>query len=136
MKKILSIFITITIIAILQSCNSKEVSLKLKNNSTYAVAFDSSLDTIPDSVSIDMDIFMRDQILPGKTVTMIKPGDSEGWLSLIQNSSNNKLNVFIMNIDTLKKYNDWTYIRKHKLYKRYEYPEEELNKKGWVIEYP
>lgn len=136
MRKILLLLFSISLVAIIYSCDKTEVSLKLKNNSKYAVSFDSALDTIPDSVSIDMQILIRDQILPGTTVTMIKPGDSEGWLSLIQNSTNNKLNVFIMNIDTLKRYESWKYIRKNKLYKHYEYTEEELNKKGWVIEYP
>ena len=136
MRKYQIFIVLILMVVTLMRCTDKDVSLKLKNNSNYAIAFDSSLDTVMDSVSIDIDILLRDMILPGKTVTMIKPGDSEGWFSLIKNSTNKKLNYFIMNIDTIQKYNDWNYIRKNKLYKRYEYTEEELNKKAWVIEYP
>ena len=136
MRKIYLYIIYIAAAALAVSCENNDVNLKLKNNSKYAVAFDSALDTIPDSVSIDMEIFLRGKIDPGKTVTMIKPGDSEGWLSLIQNSTNNKLNVFIMSADTLQKYNDWNLIRKNHLYKRYEYTEAELNKMNWVIEFP
>jgi hypothetical protein len=80
--------------------------------------------------------YIREKILPGETKSKSKPGSTQGWPFLIQRSNNKKLNVFIINIDTLLKYNDWEYIRNHRLYKRYSFTEEELKRINWIIEYP
>ena len=124
------------LILLLGACQKVDIKLKVKNNSKHAVAFDCSLDTVLDAESYDINIFIRDKINPGAISTQIKPGDTKGWQSLIESSKNKKLNAFIIEIDTLLKYNDWEYIRKNKLYNRYELTEEELNKKNWTIEYP
>lgn len=49
---------------------------------------------------------IRDKILPGAIVSKSKPGSIQGWTIVIQNSNNKNLNIFIINVDTLLKYND------------------------------
>ncbi len=136
MNKLQITLSTLILMLLLGACNKVDVKLKVKNNSKHAIAFDCSLDTVLDAESYDINIFIRDKIDPGVISTQIKPGDTKGWQSLIESSKNKKLNAFIIEIDTLLKYNDWEYIRKNKLYKRYELTEEELNKKNWIIDYP
>lgn len=53
----------------------------------------------------------------------------------IKNNSNYAI-AFDYSIDTLLKYDDWEYIRTHRLYQRYSFTEEELNRINWIIEYP
>lgn len=64
------------------------------------------------------------------------PGSINGWPFLIKRSINNKLNVFILEVDTILKYRDWQVILEKRLYHRYEYSEIDLNKSKWVIVYP
>ena len=91
------------------------------------------MDTILDDTENKIEFFIGDKIPPHVTARKFRPGS---WSQQIRNSRNTKLNLFIIQLDTLLKYRDWEYIRTNRVYKRYEYTEEELNKKGWVIEYP
>jgi hypothetical protein len=134
--KIHQYLILIICVSLIGACDYNDNRLKIKNNGNHAVAFEYSLDTILDKETNNISFYIRDKILPGAIVSKSKPGSTQGWTFVIQNSNNKKLNIFIINIDTLLKYNDWEYIRNHKLYKRYSLTEEELKKLDWIIEYP
>lgn len=125
----------ILLVSFAGTCDYSDSRLLIKNNSEYAIAFDYSLDTILEKRS-NIDFYIRDKIMPGETVAKTKPGSTNGWPFLIQKSHNKKLNLFIINVDTLIKYNNWDYIRNNRLYKRYELTEEELNRNDWIVEYP
>lgn len=129
--------ILISLVLFAGTCDYNDSKLKIKNNSNYAIAFDYSLDTIMEQrANNNIPFFIRDKIMPGETTSKSKPGSNQGWTFVIQHSNNKKLNVFIVNVDTLLKYNDWEYIRNHRLYKSYSFTEEELNRMNWIIEYP
>ncbi|HQI60477.1 MAG TPA: hypothetical protein PK352_12090 [Tenuifilaceae bacterium] len=129
--------ILIILVSIAGTCDYNDNRLNIKNNSNHAIAFDYSIDTTLEKRANDnIQFYIREKILPGETKSKSKPGSTQGWPFLIQRSNNKKLNVFIINIDTLLKYNDWEYIRNHRLYKRYSFTEEELKRINWIIEYP
>lgn len=129
--------IVILLIALAGTCDYSDNRLVIKNNSEVAITFDYSIDTVMEERSNgNIAFFIRDKILPGETSIKTKPGSTNGWSFLIQKSVNNRLNVFIIEVDTLLKYNDWGYIKKNDLFRRYQFSEDELNRKNWVIEYP
>ncbi|KAF5031656.1 hypothetical protein DSECCO2_625520 [anaerobic digester metagenome] len=131
------LLISVSLVTIAGTCDYTDSRLKIKNNSKNAIAFDYSIDTVLEERSNEnIAFFLRDKILPGETSLKTKPGSTNGWPFLIQKSLNKKLNIFIIEVDTLVKYNDWGYIRKNRLYRRYELTEDELNKKNWIVEYP
>lgn len=135
--KIKLIVVLILFITLAGTCDYNDNRLMIRNNSDHAIAFDYSLDTILEKRNNEnIAFYIRDKILPGETVAKNKPGSTNSWSFLIQKSNNKKLNLFIISIDTLTKYNNWEYIRNNRLYKRYELTEEELNKKNWIVEYP
>lgn len=124
-------------IALAGTCDYSDSRLVIKNNSKHSITFDYSIDTVLEERSNgNIAFFIRDKILPGETSIKTKPGSTKGWPFLIQKSVNKRLNIFIIDVDTLLKYNDWAYIKKNGLYKRYQFSEGELNRKKWVIEYP
>lgn len=126
----------ISLVMLAGTCDYTDNRLKIRNNSNHAIAFDYSIDTVLEQESKKIESIISDKIMPGETVSQTMPGSANGWPFLIKRSKNNKLNVFVFEVDTLLKYNDWEYIRTRKLYKRYEYLEEDLNRTNWTVEYP
>ncbi|MBN1184618.1 MAG: hypothetical protein JXB49_20160 [Bacteroidales bacterium] len=119
------------------TCDYYDNRLQITNISNEVITVDYSEDTILEMRSNEnIQYFIRDKILPGETIKKTMPGSQNGWPFLVQRSVNNRLNLFFINVDTLKKYNDWSYIKEYKLYKRSEYSLEELENKNWNINYP
>jgi hypothetical protein len=135
MKNLYLLKISIIIMLII-ACDYTDNKLKVKNNSSETICFVHDMDTILDNQESDIYYFNRNCIVPGEISSQVAFGRPYEWSDEINRSKNKKLNVFIINHDTLLKYNDWQYISINKLFKRYEYTEEELNKNNWIIEYP
>lgn len=126
--------ILIVLVSLAGACDYTDDRLNIRNNSNHAIAFDYSVDTTLEKKQIyNIPYYIENKILPGETIAQTIP---MSWPSLIYRSNNKKLNVFIISIDTLLKYDDWEYIRTHRLYQRYSFTEEELNRINWIIEYP
>ena len=135
--KLHQFLILLVLVSFVGACDFYDERLNIKNNSNYAIAFDYSIDTTLEKKQIyDIPSYIVEKILPGETKSQSIFGSTQGWPFLIQRSNNNKLNVFIISIDTLLKYDDWEYIRTHRLYQRYSFTEEELNRTNWIVEYP
>ena len=135
--KLHQFLILLVLVSFVGACDFYDERLNIKNNSNYAIAFDYSIDTTLEKKQIyDIPSYIVEKILPGETKSQSIFGSTQGWPFLIQRSNNNKLNVFIISIDTLLKYDDWEYIRTHRLYQRYSFTEEELNRINWIVEYP
>ncbi len=135
--KLQQFLILLALVSLAGACDFYDDRLNIKNNSNHAIAFDYSLDTTLEKKPMnEIPYFVREKILPGETKSQSIFGSTQGWPFLIQRSNNNKLNVFIISIDTLLKYDDWEYIRTHRLYQRYSFTEEELNRINWIVEYP
>lgn len=127
--------ILIIIVIIFISCDYFDNRLKIKNNSNYAIAFDFSQDTIFNSIN-NVQAVLNNNIQPIGIKYFSMPGSRRSWSNYINNSKNKKLNIFIFSVDTLYKFYNWNYIISNKLYKRYEFTEDELDKMNWTIEYP
>ena len=135
--KLHQFLILIVLVSLAGACDFTDNRLNIRNNSNHAIAFDYSVDTTLEKKQIyDIPSYIVEKILPGETKSQSIFGSTQGWPFLIQRSNNNKLNVFIISIDTLLKYDDWEYIRTHRLYQRYSFTEEELNRINWIVEYP
>ena len=132
--KLHQFLILLVLVSLAGACDYTDNRLNIKNNSNYAIAFDYSIDTTLRKNQIyNIPFYIEGKILPGETIAQTIP---MSWPSLIYRSNNKKLNVFIISIDTLLKYDDWEYIRTHRLYQRYSFTEEDLNRTNWIIEYP
>lgn len=119
------------------SCDYNDNRLNIKNNSNETIIFNYSSDTIFETANPEIiNNLKKDPIFPDELVEKDMRGSKIGWSKVIYNSKNKKLNVFIINYDTLDKYNDLDYIKNNKLFERYEYTEEYLNKNNWIITYP
>jgi len=55
------------------------------------------------------------------------------WPNFFKRSKFQKLNLFIFNFDTLKRYSGINYLVEHKLYRRFEFSEADLEKSNWQI---
>jgi hypothetical protein len=131
---------------IITSCDYYDSRLIIKNNgkNDIIVAYDiSNLDT---TMKIDTDklnpkyenvaYYLTNIISPNNQRRFTKPGSLKSWSFYINKSINNKLNIFIIDADTLLKYNCLDSIIIKNLYKKYSFTETELNKQRWLIDYP
>ena len=135
MMKLHYYLIVIILFFVAEACDFYDVRLSVKNNSNHAIAFETSLDTNLEYTNY-IPFYIREKILPGETSIESNIGSTNEWSRHIQRSKNKKLNVFIINLDTLTKYNDLEFVKSRKMYKRYEFTEEDLDRKNWIIEYP
>lgn len=122
------------LIALLASCayDPGDGRLEIINLTKHDIAVFWSPDTIPEYPSInDTEIYLRNQIMAGNAAS--QPADDGNWPKFVRNSFNNKLNLFIYNIDTLKAYNSIDTLIIKKLYRRLEYSMEELDQLDWKI---
>ena len=117
------------------ACDFNDIRLSVKNNSNHAIVFVTSLDTNI-QYSNNIEYYIDNKILPGEIGNKTQRGSTNAWSLSIRRSKNKKLNVFIISVDTLTKYNNWENIVTRKLYKRYEFTEEDLDRINWIIEYP
>jgi len=131
------ISVLVVLLLLFCTCDYYDIRLQIKNNSNYSIAYFCSLDTLIEfNGEESIQFLISNQVTPGDFGTRPKPGSTQAWTFFIQNSKNKKLNVFFVRIDTLEKYNDWGIIKKNRLYKKYSFSEEELNRIDWTIGYP
>jgi hypothetical protein len=117
-------------------CDYNDGRLQVKNSGYIDIAVEFSKDTVPIGNNL-VEYFISQAIAPGKTERFLMPGNNIAWSNYIQISKNKKLNVFVYDLDTLKKYQNMDSIRHKKLYiKRIKISEEELNQKNWIVTYP
>ncbi len=129
-------FICIIILNLAGTCRHNSNKLKIKNSSERVITVDFSEDTLfPKRDNNSIPAFIRDKIKPSETIIKIRTGKENTWPLLIKHSINGKLNVFFIDVDTLKKYNSWNYLRKNKLYTKKEYSIKELIDNHWKIEF-
>lgn len=129
MKRVLFIFLVVLI----NSCDYYDNRLEVCNKSNENIIPFFSNDTLIITQN-KIEFYIRQIIKPDSTLRRIKPGKN-AWSYFIKNSSNKKLNIFIVNADTLLSYNSIDSIKEHRLYKRYEYSEKELEELNWTIVY-
>jgi len=127
------VLVSIILSLLLMSCDYSDSKLMIKNHSKKTIAIQSNIDTILNSAYLGkVPYYETIKITPNDSAYQFLPG-KDAWKWEARNSKNKKLNIFIFDLDTLRKYNDMEFIRINKKYKRYEFTEEELNKCNWTI---
>jgi hypothetical protein len=128
MKSLTSI---IALVLVLISCDYTNHKLILINQSSQPISYRESSDTILTTKNL-AEYYLRIQIQPNDSVRAPILGKN-GWDSLVVHSVNRKLNLFVFQVDTIKKYRDMQYVISKRLYRRYEYSLDYLNKHNWRV---
>lgn len=116
------------------SCRVIDARLKLTNGLSYDIVAEGFSDTIPDvKETYSTNYYLINIAKPKQVVILGKEGKSRAWDKVIERSKNNKLNVCVFSADSLKKYGDLDSLIRKKLYKRFEYSMEDLEKNDWEI---
>jgi hypothetical protein len=119
------------------SCDYVDNRLQIRNNSPFPIAFEVCKDTILGKADVNnIEYYFSNYLNPGQEIKKSKIGSTKSWSYYIKNSTNQKLNIYFFNVDILKKYNSMDTIISLKLYHKYEFTEQELEKAKWKIEYP
>jgi hypothetical protein len=128
------ILASIAALLILTGCDYSDSKLMIKNHSKKTIAIQPFEDTIINSSILNkVPYYETIRIYPKDSTYQFLPG-KDAWKWETRNSKNKKLNIFVFDLDTLRKYNDMEFIRLNKMYKRYEFTEKELNNSNWIID--
>jgi hypothetical protein len=107
--------------------------LRIVNQTNDLISVYYHSDTVPEYPSINAtQLYLRDSIRINDTVRLTAY-DPKPWSYFFERSKNNKLNLFIYSMDSLKKYKDIDTLIRRKIYKKVEYSERQLEKLNWVI---
>ncbi|WP_320052879.1 hypothetical protein [uncultured Acetobacteroides sp.] len=118
------------------SCDYSDSRLVIKNNSQDTVVFDYALDTVlHERTDREINAILEDTIPPFEERNKSIRGVNDWWGIIIEKSKNKKLNLFILKKEDLSNY-IWDEIINRKLYKRYEFTEDELDEINWIVKYP
>lgn len=116
------------------SCDVHDDRLKVMNHSIEEITLSTGLDTVPGYPSVNKsEYYLRTSLSPLDSRRLLKEGRSKAWSFFISESKNDKLNLFVYNIDTLRKYQSIDTLIKNRLYRRYSFTEKELEKSDWEI---
>jgi hypothetical protein len=116
------------------SCDVHDDRLNVINLSAEKIALSTELDTIPEYPSVDKtEYYFRTTLRPQDSTKLLFEGRRMGWSFFISESVNNKLNLFVYNIDSLKKYQSIDTLIKNRLYTRYSFAEKDLDRSNWEI---
>jgi len=118
---------------LLLSCDYYDGRLEVINNGNHTIVVETFLDSIPIHSDIKQEAYyISNQIFPNESKRLIELGSTRGWSSRIKRSYNQKLNLFVFKIDSLKIYGIDSLIRMG-LYDKYILSELELDKRKWKV---
>ncbi len=104
--------------------------LKIKNESDKIIVVVTSTDSMAKTQNM-VEYYFENQIESNSEKSILRRGS---WDVEILRSYNNKLNVYLYDVDTLKKYQDMKIITKNDLHiKRYSLSKEDLVQTNWRI---
>lgn len=107
--------------------------LKIINHTDYPFTIGYYTDTVPEYPSVNhTQVYIRDSINVSDTIEVVEHS-RKPWPWFLERSKNKKLNLFIYNINDLKKYGSIDTLIKRRIYKRLQYNESELDSLKWVI---
>jgi len=129
-----NLFLIIILSVFLVSCDYYDHRLWVKNVTNGSICLSTDLDTVPSLSSVNSTGYYLNNVLrPGDSTNLVKPGSTKGWSFFIDESSNDKLNLFVYNIDSLKKYQSIDTLIKNSIYTRYSFTEKELELVNWEV---
>jgi len=114
-------------------CDYYDGRLEVHNSTSHVVAIETFLDSIPTLSELNQtEYYLQNGIRPNETKRLIKMGSTKGWSLRIEKSKNNRLNLIVFQVDSLKKYGIDSLISLG-IYDRYKLSETELEKKSWKV---
>lgn len=121
-------------IIVFSSCDVHDERLKVVNLSRDEITLQTEKDTVPQYPSVNKSAhYLSEALSPVDTVMLKYEGMSNGWSFFISESVNKKLNMFVYNIDSLKKYGSIDTLASRNIYKRYSFSEKELEMTHWRV---
>ncbi|MBL3656702.1 hypothetical protein [Fulvivirga sediminis] len=116
------------------SCDYYDTRLWIKNSTDHEISYSTGLDITPNLSEVNVtDYHFNNAIPPGGSENLVKPGSTKGWSFFIADSKNQKLNLFVYSIDSLRKYQSVdTLIKKH-IYTKHSFTEKELENMDWEV---
>lgn len=136
MKSYSLIFLASTILLI-KSCSYIDYRFCISNNSNYTIVVAPLTDTIYTEQSMNnFGYYEYTSTKPGDEWRIPLPPRRKAWSQFIEASYNNKLNFLIVDIDSLRKYQDWNTLINREICEKYSLSEEELEHLDWKVEYP
>lgn len=122
------------VIVFFSSCDVHDDRLQVVNMSGQEIALQTEKDTIPKYPNVNKSAYyLGERLLPGESVKLKYEGMRNGWSFFIKESVNKRLNLFVYDIDSLKKYRSIDTLTKRHLYTRYSFSEGELENKNWRV---
>jgi len=103
---------------------------RIVNQAAYEITLYYGLDTIPLDQN-HTEFYLSNTVKSNDTVRL--RAYNADWPSLVEESTNKKLNLFVYNVDSLKAYNDIDLMTARKKYTRYQYTLKELEEMNWII---
>jgi len=118
---------------ILLGCDYYDGRLEVQNNTSHVIAVETFLDSIPTLSELNKtEYYLQNSINPNETERLIEMGSTKGWSFRIEKSNNNRLNLFVFQIDSLKMYGIDSLISLG-IYDKYIFSEKELDEKNWKV---
>lgn len=124
---------SIGMLLLLSSCEHYDGRLEIVNETAATIAAESYTDSIPNLVETNgARYYMEYGIRPAEHRGLMRSGKN-GWLFAIKGSKNNRLNLVIYDIDSIKKYNCMDSLIQKGIYNSFSFSEEELDSMNWKI---
>ncbi|REG76887.1 hypothetical protein [Algoriphagus antarcticus] len=118
---------------IFSGCDYYDGRLEVHNSTSHVVAVETFLDSIPTLSELNKtEYYIQNSISPNETKRLIKMGSTKGWSFRIKKASNNRLNLFVFQVDSLKTYGIDSLISLG-IYDRYMFPEVHLDENNWKV---
>lgn len=121
-------------IIVVTSCDVHDDRLKVLNLSDVNISLSTEKDTIPEYPSVDKtEYHLRSALYPEEEKKLLYEGQRKGWSFFIADSKNEKLNLFVYNIDSMGKYKSIDTLIRKQIYTRYSFTEQELDEMDWQV---
>lgn len=123
----------ILVLMFLSACDYYDNRLQIVNRTNGEITAGTYSDTIPDFPSIGKtEFYLRIRTVPDDTLELTAIG-KKGWPFTIARSKNKRLNLIVYSVDSLRKYQSIDTLIKKRIYNRYEFSEQELKDKNWIV---
>lgn len=129
LKLSLSLFGALTF---LQSCVYVDTRLRVENKLGVPIAVAPELDTIPRIVNFAQ-FYLENTIEVDSIYDLHNPRGNNAWENHILRSTNQKLNIYVFSIDTVKKYMNMDTLISRTLYFRISLTKHELDELDWKV---
>ncbi|PTS94217.1 hypothetical protein DBR11_23865 [Pedobacter sp. HMWF019] len=107
--------------------------LQVVNHTGHDVSIEWEKDSIPSYPAFNKtEYYLENPTYNNDTLSAGESGRF-GWKRFITQSKNKKVNLFVYKMDSLRKYNSIDYLNEKRIYKRYSYTKEELEKCNWIV---